>query len=323
MFGGAEIQAKAYLDYLKKNNYNVEFVNNYIKFVNYDCIIFVGMDEHTAKLIKLSKNINIKTFLAPVFYFENNKKYFYKFYRKLFRKHYGILNYYQSAIDSADVLLPNSVAESDLIKFLFGSYLTKKIYVVHNGVDDCDPASLSENLARFGIEKSKYFICCAMVDKRKNTHVLISEYLNSELRLNNIKLVLIGDKRDINYFNNQVLPLIKNNEDNIIIIPYISERETIMSLLFHSLGHIMLSDIETPGLSNLEASYLGVPLLVGDCLPVREYFSDKAFYYTNQNSFPEFINYCLENKNSSVINSNYLWSKNILVLINAIEKNIP
>lgn len=136
-----------------------------------------------------------------------------------------------------------------------------------------------------------YILSVGFLGERKNSIGLLQAFLDVYKSIRR-KLVLIGGNRFLNAKNAEMVTnLINQNEDKIIHIPFLpSGSDMIKSAYSHCVFHVLPSHVETPGISNLEAMAFGKNILVGDCLPVREYFSDYAFYC--QSSSRESVKKC-------------------------------
>lgn len=126
-----------------------------------------------------------------------------------------------------------------------------------------------------------YFLSVSHIEPRKNHLHLIRSFLHWKHQYDRKeKLVLLGDYRG-NYFSyhEKVKELIEKHSNDIINISTLKSTDILFrSAYLGAQAHILLSSLETPGLSNIEGGLAGIPLILGDCLPVREYFSDFAYY---------------------------------------------
>lgn len=277
-YGGAEIQARKYVEYASRNGVDIDFLDHYNKEVNYDILHIVGLTYNSRHIVKAAKAKNIKVAISPVYYTSATKARILALYLSVIKtRHLASLNLMGDALKSADVLLPNSVAEQKQLKKIFclKDELTS-FKVVHNGIDNessiVDPSKFQ---SQYGIN-ADYILSVAMVDKRKNTVRLIEGFLKSG---SGSQLVIVGDVRDIEKsFIERFKYLVEANKDSIKLIPFIQDRALLSSAYAGAKMHAMPSIIETPGLSNLEAASLGCNLVVGECEPVREYFGNLPFY---------------------------------------------
>lgn len=280
VYGGAEIQAQKYVEYVSKQGVDISFLDINNMKEEYKILHIVGMNYATKNIINYAHLKNIKVVLSPVFFYDDKMKRLAKVYMNLLNFMGGLRNrefLCRDALNLADVLLPNSLSELNQIKSLYGIEDSKKFKVIYNGIDfvkkeDVSP-TLFKNLYNL---KSEYILSVGMIDERKNTVNLIKGFLQSQIK---VPLVIIGDLRTENEkYKKEILSLFHEYNDKIIHIPFINDRNVIYSAYRGALFHAMPSRLETPGLSNLEAVSLGCNVLVGDCPPIREYLHDIPYY---------------------------------------------
>lgn len=270
-YGGAEIQAQKYVEYVKKSGYDISFIDDYSKNKDYDILHIVGMDYETYQIINLALSKDIKVILSPVFYINNNKAFVASKLLSILRTKHVSYNLYRLALDLAQVVSPNSNAEAQQLYEIFGINKTK-CKIIYNGIDRINNINnIKPDLFvnKFNVSYDEYILCVSMIDKRKNILNLIDGYLESGV---NNKLILIGGNRcdDLSYVRT-VMDRIERNKKKILYIPFIEDRNLIYSAYSGARVHVMPSFYETPGLSNLEAASFGCNIVVGDCEPIREY----------------------------------------------------
>ncbi len=277
-YGGAEVQAKKYVEYGKKIGLDIDFLNFYDKFLDYDIIHFVGLGYSTYGHASFVKKANKKVVISPVYYTSRKKEFILASTLRLTQStHIFSLNFFGKALQIADAILPNSQAEKNQIERIFNlGKSVNKFKIIFNGVDRQNIISNSIIFRQvYGIVEP-YLLCVGMIDQRKNTKNLLEGFICSRT---NVKLILIGDFRDAEVdYNLGVKKLINIHSERIIHIPFISDRSLLNSAYKGALAHILPSFIETPGLSNLESQDMGTSIIVGDCPPVREYFGSSAVY---------------------------------------------
>lgn len=277
-YGGAEIQAKKYVEYVSKHGIDIDFLVHYNKEANYDVLHIVGLTYNSRHIVMAAKAKNIKVVISPVYYTSSAKSRILSLFLAVVKSRYlAPLNLMRDALRMADIVLPNSIAEQKQLTKIFGLKEDSTSFkVIHNGIDTensiIDPLRFQ---TQFGIDKN-YILSVAMVDKRKNTIRLIEGFLKSG---SHCQLVIVGDVRDIEAgFIERFTYLVDSNKDSIKVIPFIQDRALLASAYAGARMHAMPSIIETPGLSNLEAASFGCNLVVGECEPVREYFGSLPFY---------------------------------------------
>ncbi|OGU61236.1 MAG: hypothetical protein A2X64_06655 [Ignavibacteria bacterium GWF2_33_9] len=289
-FGGKEIQMQQYYKTLMQNyqdNINVKYLNyRELDALNDVQIIhFFGYSNWYHDITKLmkTKHPNIKIVVSPTFYISNFVKY--KLASVLFNK-FSIPNFFSYKYDffnEADLIICNSNAEKEQLKSIFSINNSGKIQIIPNAIEDNfnqidDIESGNIFLNEYGIN-SGYILSVSFLDERKNSIKLIEAYLSVADTLNR-KLVLIGMNRYVNQKNNKyVNELIKYNQDKIIHVDYLDRDSNILKSAYKNAAlHILPSILETPGISNIEAAAFGLPILVGKCKPVQEYFGNLAIF---------------------------------------------
>lgn len=174
----------------------------------------------------------------------------------------------------ADVLLPNSKAEMDLLRRQFHLGSGTVFEVVPNAVDTdlfnpYQDLSLPTKLAELGIESGQYVLEVARIEPCKNQLALIEA--TEQLGL---PLVLIGAEADKAYVRE-----CKKAADGYPVyflgpIPH----EQLPAYYYHAKVHALPSWRETPGLASLEAAAMGCNIVTTYIGSAREYFGNSAWY---------------------------------------------
>lgn len=176
-------------------------------------------------------------------------------------------------LKNAYFVCPNSYAELNHLEDNFNlKRLNKKIRVIYNGIDLKRLNSIQEDDSI----KTKYklpenYICCVGgIGPRKNQLNLVKAANRTE-----INLILIGKPTEgyEAYFEN----IKKIAKDNVYILSHLPQEE-VFKIVKNSKGHIQPSFIETPGLASLESIVLGVPIILSNTEPVKEYFKTDGLY---------------------------------------------
>ncbi|WP_373325423.1 glycosyltransferase [Sporomusa paucivorans] len=326
VYGGAEIQAQKYVEYVSKQGIDISFLDLHNIEEKYEILHIVGMNYATKNIINYAHLKNIKVILSPVFFYDDKMKRLAKLYMTLLNFIDGgrareILC--RDALDLADVILPNSISELNQIKYLYGIKDSKKFKVIYNGIDFVKQEDVSPTLFKniYNI-KSEYILSVGMIDERKNTLNLIKGFLLSKIK---VPLVIIGDFRtESEEYKKEVISLFNRHSEKIMHIPFIDDRNIIYSAYKGALFHAMPSRLETPGLSNLEAVSLGCNVLVGDCPPIREYLNDIPYYVDHKDvndiakSMLKIVNEKRTIRNEVV--SQYYWSSIAKNLVDVYSK---
>ncbi len=172
----------------------------------------------------------------------------------------------------ADVILPNSGHEGDLLSSVFDIPRTKFV-PVYNGVDQVflsDPA-FDGSLFRktYGID-GPFLLSVANIEERKNQIALARSMAGTDLTL-----VLFGNVRSQEYFDE----MIRVSNGKIRYLGYLpNHSELLRSAYLAAEAFILPSLLETPGLAALEAGAMGAKVIVTSVGSTREYFEDLAHY---------------------------------------------
>lgn len=234
-----------------------------------------GSDYPVQQLVSLLKGRSIPVLVSPVYYPLGSRR----LIDAVTSRIPTTLARLQRLVSlTADRLLPNSRDEGLILQRLFG-VPASRIAVVHNGVDPAVVGSDPDGFrAKYLPELSKnerFVLCAARIEERKRTDLLIRSC--SALRL---PLVLLGRKNTVQpefvASVNRELARARNFVKHIEALPHGSP--DLANAYAAASVHALASDMETPGLSSLEAAANGCNVVVGDCPPVREYFEGKAWF---------------------------------------------
>ncbi|SDD71855.1 Glycosyltransferase involved in cell wall bisynthesis [Pricia antarctica] len=206
----------------------------------------------------------IKTFLRHLKDGRMNKGVYYM----LFRGYYRLA---KKVTEQVDVFLPNSLSE---MKRVAREYQLKnyKFVVVPNAVDTHVFNPEKVDLENIDTEISKFKDCIlsvARIEGRKSTLNLIKAVGNQ------YPLVLIGNEtKNDKTFTDACHAIAGENVFFMGAIPH--EKLPI----FYKLAkvHALISWMETPGLSSLEAGVMETNIVITEKGDTRDYFEDYAFY---------------------------------------------
>lgn len=187
-------------------------------------------------------------------------------YKMLFKGYYRLM---KEIVENVDVFLPNSNSEMDRVvtEFNLKDY---KYVPVPNSIDKS--VFMEENHQT----KNKYWqynnciVCAARIEGRKSTLNLVRALKNMDYTL-----VLVG-----NASQNQKKYIKQVHDeagDNVVFLGQISHEE-LRDLFKAAKVHALVSWMETPGLSSLEAAVMGCNIVVTKKGDTEEYFEDYAFY---------------------------------------------
>ena len=172
-------------------------------------------------------------------------------------------------VSSVDILLPNSSTELSRVREDMDAYGKAGVVVV-NAVDPevFDPRRIVVD------NKYRHFegcvLCAARVEGRKGQLELIRA-----LKGSSYKLVIVGQASPHNrsYYDQ----CRREADDNVYFIPHVEHYE-LAQLYKLAKVHALVSWMETPGLSSLEAALMGCNLVITDRGDTQYYFEDYAVY---------------------------------------------
>ncbi len=171
----------------------------------------------------------------------------------------------------ADLLLPNSYAEAELLYRDFGLPDNAHIRVVVNGID---PTALRNATPQSFVERvgvKKFILSVGRIEIRKNQLALLQV-----LRKDDPPLVLIGAPNGLEP-NYTARVFEQARAKGVRIIESLPHAE-IGSAYAAAQVHVLPSWYETPGLASLEAGAVGCPIVTTDRGCTREYFGTLAEY---------------------------------------------
>jgi glycosyltransferase involved in cell wall biosynthesis len=275
-FGGKEVQLNTYFDFLTQKNYKIERLQVWDNNVDFDVIHLFGSTKIIHSYIDILKNKECKIILSPNFYSGNPV--LEKLLVLIFKKFPipNIFSYRYIMFRNVDRLICNSVSESRQLQHIY-KVPSEKIFVFPNGTDI---KNIPEKTTKFseGLP-SQYILSVGYFDERKRTIDLITAYKKSKFK-DKYKLILVGQPRFASLKKKELFKKI-TQDDDIIILDNITPNSTeLISLYKNAKAHLLPSTLETPGIANLEAASFDLPLFIGDCLPVRDYFGDEVYYVT-------------------------------------------
>lgn len=328
--GGDTIQILKIKEYLEALGIMVDIASNsHYKLSDYDIIHVYNVIPISYAYEFMKKNRKAKLVLSPIYWDLNEyrtkvldniivKRKIFNFFNNI-----PLLNYLtnskflaefsgittnaifdeklQFCIDSADLLLTNSVAEQVQMENEFCA--GKKTFVIPNGVDTTiKPIPYQTLKARYNLP-DEYLLCAGRIEYRKNQ----LELLRAAKRIG-IKVVLVGkiNPREKKYSGHL-------NGYDFIHIPSLNQSE-LFGLYTGCKAHVLPSWFETPGLATLEAAYAGAQIVTTDRGCTKEYFGEHAYYCDpNDNvSIEKAILNCLNKPKDisplkEIITNNYTW----------------
>ncbi len=207
----------------------------------------------------------------------------------------------------ADVFLPNSGSEMIRVHNDFAHSRAKPFVVVPNAVDEAvfDPARVvvPESMKRF----NGCILSAARIEGRKCQLELVRAVKGLD-----VDLVLIGKPapNHVSYYEQ----IKREATDRIHFIGQV-DHEKLAQFYAVAKVHALVSWMETPGLSSLEAGAMGCNLVITDKGDTRDYFGDQAYYCDPESV--DSIKTAIQNASNASppaslkarIRSEYTWSK--------------
>jgi len=281
---GTRVQILKTKEYINKLYPNIKidfFHQEESDLQQYDIFHNFTMNRDTAEIFAYAKKRGLKTVLSPIYWNSKNflidaygvfAAYFYKFLKKFVGPYSGsILGWGQMMIDNADVILPNSQMEVEIIRKDFKINTSQAIDVVYNAVDEefmhGDPSLFRETFKIY----DDFVLYVGRIDERKNTLRLIKAM--NELK--DVRLVLIGSYLNKEYYEKCTSEANKN----IIFIKEMERKSRMLPSAYAAAKVFVLpSWYETPGLAALEAGIAGANIVITMYGSTKEYFRDYADY---------------------------------------------
>ncbi|MEC1523402.1 glycosyltransferase family 4 protein, partial [Neobacillus niacini] len=186
---------------------------------------------------------------------------------------YGSKNYVdkrKKVLEEADILLPNSNEELDIVEREFGlKGLMEKTIVVPNAVDLKAPANSSLSIDWLN-QLENIVLEVGRIEPTKNQSSVIKALENDT----EIPIVFVGRVHDQKY--GEYVKNLADKRGNVHFIDQI-DHEEIFALYRKAAVHVLPSFRESPGLSSLEALFSGCNIVVSsvEYCPVHYYKFDQ------------------------------------------------
>ncbi len=188
-------------------------------------------------------------------------------YKMLFKGYYGLM---KEIADNTAVFLPNSVSEMERVAkdFKLKNY---SFFSIPNAIDkEVFSDENQEEKDNKYVEFKDCILCAARIEGRKSTLNLVKAVKNSDY-----KLVLVGkESQNQKAYVEQVH---QEAGQNVVFLGAVSH-EDLRDLYKVAKVHALVSWMETPGLSSLEAAAMGCNIVVTKKGDTYDYFEDYAFY---------------------------------------------
>lgn len=228
---------------------------------------------------------------------------------ELWQRTYAMRKYVMA---KADLLLPNSKAEAQLIQQQY--QVATHYCVIPNGADSFFAKGDAMAFAK-AHSIYNFILCVGRISPRKNQLALIKA-----MRDIDIPLVLIGSISDGGYAKRCLTV-----SDKVYYIPFIPQNQ-LASAYAAAKVHAQPSFFETPGLASLEAAMAGCNIVITNRGGTEEYFGDMAWYCdpTDVHSIETALLNALSapkgDRLSKHILQNYTWDKTAVKTLEAYKQ---
>lgn len=314
VYGGLEVQVESTALALEERGISVRRLGNFDRhaFAGSDLLHVFGCDYPVQQTVTLAAKRGFPVVISPVHYPIGLRRYV---DAAMCRIPLTNPKLRRVSLRMADRLLPNSGSEAEVLKRVYGVD-GSRFSVVPNGVDETDPQTDPFEFRRKHLPSlpptEPFVLSVARIEPRKNTHALVSAC--DEV---GVPLVLVGAYNPVTAdYANRVKNAIAKSRAPILHIPHLRrEPAELWGAYAAASAHALVSTMETPGLSSLEAGLYGCNLVVRDSPPVREYF-DGIAWFVHREAHAELCNVIREAlgaprdamSQASHIRSRYTWS---------------
>ena len=282
----------------KKQNKKIVLSTIYGLYTEFERKARGGLFQTVANYISAYQIAFIKIFVKHY----KEKRFHKGVFKMMYKGYYGLM---KEIIDNTSVFLPNSVSEMNRVasEFKLKNYSYKNI---PNAIDKSIFTNEKNDENKFK-DFEGCIVCAARIEGRKSTLSLVKAVKDT-----NYKLVLVGKASQ-----NQKKYVEKVHQEagsNVYFLGAIPH-EDLKNLYKVAKVHALVSWMETPGLSSLEAGVMDCNLVVTEKGDTREYFDDFAFYCEpdDVNSIKRAIDLAYETplnpKLKEKILENYTWEK--------------
>lgn len=286
--GGGEVQLMKTYQALKNIGVDVELFDQWgSQLSKCDLVHYFSVFGGSLYFCQLVKNAGKKLAVSPVIWLDYMDKY--------------PIGEIKAILDLADVIMPNSQMEADMLVNKLD--LPKNKFVpVYNAVESEVFFNIDKTLFKNKYGFDKYILNVANIEPRKNQITLIDAMQNI-----NIPLVIIGHIRDKEYFAECQKHI--GYASVHFIEPFQHNSPELLSAYAGAELFALPSTLETPGLAALEAAAAGCKKLVITGIgSTREYFKESVSYIDdimNKSELEKIINSKLSDQGSNNL-SNYI-----------------
>ncbi len=246
----------------KKQNKKIALSTIYGLYTEFERKARGGVFQKLANILSPYQINYIKTVIKH--YFE--KRFHKGVFKMLYRGYYSLM---KEIVDNTAVFLPNSVSEMNRVatEFKLRDY---QFVSIPNAIDK----AVFSDTQDLGTNKFAHFkdciVCAARIEGRKSTLNLVRAVKGSAY-----KLILVG--KESQNQKKYVKQVHEEAGDNVVFLGAIPHND-LRDLYKMAKVHALISWMETPGLSSLEAAVMGCNIVVTTKGDTYDYFEDYAFY---------------------------------------------
>jgi len=234
-------------------------------------------------------------------------------YKMIFKGYYGLM---KEIVDNTSVFLPNS--HSEMNRVITDFKLKNPKYVsIPNAIDKSIFTNEISKQSNPYLKFKDCILCAARIEGRKSTLNLVRALKNT-----NYHLVLVGNEsKNQKKYVDQVR---KEAGTNVTFLGAVSHHE-LRQLYEVCRVHALVSWMETPGLSSIEAAAMGKNIVVTYKGDTHDYFKDFAFYCEPDdiNSIREAIDEAYHSPVNPNLRKrmleNYIWEETAIETLKAYE----
>lgn len=186
--------------------------------------------------------------------------------KMLYKGHYGLM---KEIVDNTSVFLPNSDSEMKRVAMEF-KLKSPKYISIPNAIDKSVFMESDDTQTNPFLKYKDCILCAARIEGRKSTLNLVRAVKDT-----NYQLVLVG--KESQNQKEYVKQVHEEAGENVTFLGAISHEE--LNKLYQVCKvHALVSWMETPGLSSLEAAAMGKNIVVTTKGDTYDYFEDYAYY---------------------------------------------
>lgn len=265
-FEGDSKQVLRTYQYLKENGVQVHIDNGHISdYSQYDIIHLFNLTRvgEIYKYYKIAHGFKKPVVISPI-YWDIEKYYLYKKDDEKLNLWKKSNLYREEILKSCDRVFANSYMEKELLIREFG-ICGDAVEVVYTGVEvEHEDIPLYNFRERYKL--NKYVLCVGRISPKKNQLMLarLCEKLG-------VQLVIIGKVKNKEYFKRCI------KYKNVVYLGFMDGYNIYNAYRFAKV-HALVSFVEKPGMSSLEAAASGCNIVSTSEGCATEYFRDMAYY---------------------------------------------